>query len=98
MDFRYVHWYVAYVPWLFFAFTFWPQTWDIPYALYYFVAVTFTGQTMRLVVTGILCRLHGPVYPGVCERYSFQHYRIEAKQNPDTASDADPNPNSIVQP
>jgi len=78
---KYAHWFLGFVPWLLFAFSFWPQSFDLPYAVYYLISVTFCGQVARLLVTALLCRLYGPLYPGICERYSFEHYRIEAKQN-----------------
>jgi len=72
--------FLTYLPWLCLAFLFFPQTFDASYALLYLVFIVFFGQLLSHVVKAIMCRCYGKIEPGVCERFSYEHFRIEMKQ------------------
>jgi len=88
---RYILWSFAYwissvlamivtiIPGIALAFSFFPQSWDIEYAFLYVIFVTFFGQAAGHVTRALLVRLIGRISSGICERFSFEHYRIELK-------------------
>ena len=70
---------VAAAPWLLMLFAYWPTTFDDNDIFANLVCVCFVGHTGQIVVKALMCRLHGPIASGICERFSFQHLRLESK-------------------